>query len=423
MDYDKSRINWDTPIDTLRHSVDLAYIDLDEGELMHWKYIKREKMPNGKWRYYYDKDELKKNAKVTVDKIKTDWKSKLDAASDKAISKVNDATSGLNSLVDKAKSVINKFYDDPNNIYNVTRASYTKKLEEVKKTKEWQDIVAKKDSEYVKKNEDGSVTYLVDDYIIDKKHPILDAIDDIVSGRQVTTHEITKDSVVAGLKDYATSAIELGMLTLSFAANGLVKKFKFSQGSYDEDLAQLADTVELGADYLNSMYDSTSNIATNVRNMNEDDLTALVSNSIAQAYPNANRDDIARIVTAVTGTIKAAGSTSDHDEFVRQVSEAAPKLNNKEIENLINTVAKSTASNVSSADIEALASLVSTSAESAKQVNEGNVVKAAQTIMESDALKTQLGSNAYYQQAESVLSNLSDDEIRLLNLLIAQMRS
>lgn len=26
----------------------INYIDLDESELMHWKYIKREKLPNGK---------------------------------------------------------------------------------------------------------------------------------------------------------------------------------------------------------------------------------------------------------------------------------------------------------------------------------------------------------------------------------------
>jgi hypothetical protein len=36
----------------------IAYIDLDEGELMHWKYIKRVKLPNGKYRYYYDQSEL-----------------------------------------------------------------------------------------------------------------------------------------------------------------------------------------------------------------------------------------------------------------------------------------------------------------------------------------------------------------------------
>ena len=51
------RINLDTPISELYHEDNIAYIDLDEGELMHWKYIKREKLPNGKWRYYYDESE------------------------------------------------------------------------------------------------------------------------------------------------------------------------------------------------------------------------------------------------------------------------------------------------------------------------------------------------------------------------------
>lgn len=53
------RIEWDTPIDALMHSDTIAYIDLDEDEIMHWKYIKKERRPNGKWRYYYDwKDAL-----------------------------------------------------------------------------------------------------------------------------------------------------------------------------------------------------------------------------------------------------------------------------------------------------------------------------------------------------------------------------
>lgn len=38
----------------------IRYIDLDESELMHWKYIKKEKLPNGKVRYYYDQSELDK---------------------------------------------------------------------------------------------------------------------------------------------------------------------------------------------------------------------------------------------------------------------------------------------------------------------------------------------------------------------------
>lgn len=53
------RIDGDTPIDVLMHGNNVAYVDLDEGELMHWKYIKKTKRPNGKWRYYYDvKDAL-----------------------------------------------------------------------------------------------------------------------------------------------------------------------------------------------------------------------------------------------------------------------------------------------------------------------------------------------------------------------------
>lgn len=39
---------------------------LSEDELMHWKYIKREKV-NGKWRYYYDQSELD-NKKKNISK-------------------------------------------------------------------------------------------------------------------------------------------------------------------------------------------------------------------------------------------------------------------------------------------------------------------------------------------------------------------
>lgn len=35
-------------------------------ELRHYKYIKREKLPNGKWRYYYDVEEILKDAKAMV---------------------------------------------------------------------------------------------------------------------------------------------------------------------------------------------------------------------------------------------------------------------------------------------------------------------------------------------------------------------
>ena len=44
----------------LMHGGDINYIDLDEGEMCHFKYIKREKLANGKYRYYYDQSELDK---------------------------------------------------------------------------------------------------------------------------------------------------------------------------------------------------------------------------------------------------------------------------------------------------------------------------------------------------------------------------
>lgn len=45
--------------DKLFHGRNIRYIDLDPDELIHWKYIKRMKLSNGKYRYYYDESELK----------------------------------------------------------------------------------------------------------------------------------------------------------------------------------------------------------------------------------------------------------------------------------------------------------------------------------------------------------------------------
>ena len=47
----------------LMHTQRLAYVDLDEGEIIHFKYLKKEKLANGKWRYYYDVTQLKNDFK------------------------------------------------------------------------------------------------------------------------------------------------------------------------------------------------------------------------------------------------------------------------------------------------------------------------------------------------------------------------
>lgn len=51
----------------LYHTDNIAYIDLDPDEIMHWKYIKREKLANGKYRYYYDQSSLDTKKKATND--------------------------------------------------------------------------------------------------------------------------------------------------------------------------------------------------------------------------------------------------------------------------------------------------------------------------------------------------------------------
>lgn len=64
-------INWDTPISELMHSdttPPLGLIESDE-ELMHWKYIKREKK-NGKWVYYYDDSAYRNSIAVKDHEIK-----------------------------------------------------------------------------------------------------------------------------------------------------------------------------------------------------------------------------------------------------------------------------------------------------------------------------------------------------------------
>ena len=61
----------------------LAYIDLDEDEIMHWKYIKRVKLPNGKYRYYYDQSELDNMQKQIDENRKKSLENVLDASASK----------------------------------------------------------------------------------------------------------------------------------------------------------------------------------------------------------------------------------------------------------------------------------------------------------------------------------------------------
>lgn len=373
------RIAGNTPLSELYHSNEIETTQDDE--LKHWKYIKREKQGDG-WKYWYkDKNNPNTNPAATAntsgnsgiwkylkrEKVNGKWKytydsnaaknnskEKLNKATDNVLAKTNSAAKGLNKLVDNAKQAINKFYDDPNNMYDLNSSSYADKMTKIKETKEWKDIVARSDPEYVKNNADGTTTYMIDEYAVKKKHPLLDIASDIVSGRKVDINDITRESAVAGLKDYAIGTLRTGMLGVGVVSKVLTEKFKLQQGTYDDKIADLTGTVNEGYKYVDA---TMSTAKTGI------DRISTATNTV----PDVSAEDIAKLTAAIS-----AGKIA---------------------------------------------------AEATRSIDEGNVVKAAQLIMESDYVRSTVGNNEYYQMAESVLTNITDEEAAALALLLRELRS
>lgn len=293
-------------------------------ELYHWKYVKRERV-DGKWRYWYDDQKSKVTAKTA--KI-------ADKATESVLKTANDAPKKVNLVVNEAKKAIDKVYDDPDNIYDITPKSYEEKVAKVKETPEWKEIVERSDPEYVKKTADGGTKYLVDDYIVDKKHPVLDAVGDIVEGREITINEITKDTVVANLKEQAFGVISMGMLAATTVSKLMTEKYKLQQGTYNEQIAQLTEVANAGAKYVAD-------------------------------------------TTITTSDVEKLAKTLEASTQVEQVANA---------------------------------------------INEDKVVEAAKLIVESETVRNAANNSDYYKLAESTLSNLSEEEIMAINLLIKEMR-
>lgn len=250
--------------------------------LMHWKYIKREKVGD-KWQYTY-KDDLKTatnaaNAKIknapkaaaakvaeNTEKVKNNIaamigqqknnakevvKAAPKKAADAADKVVQKSTKVANDVGKKVMKNINDYYEK--NIYETGSHNIDAKKKEIEKTAEWQKIVKEENPEYVKKNADGSKEYLIDDYLVKKKHPTLDAIDDLGNGREISVNQIDADALAAGAKDYVDTAVQM----LGLVSYGLKTKFKLSQGSYKEELKAASETIENGAKYCNDIYEAS----------------------------------------------------------------------------------------------------------------------------------------------------------------------
>lgn len=108
------KITGDTPVGDLMHHSSID--EMSEDELMHWKYVKKEKI-KGKWKYYYDYKSLKQDVKSTLNSIgkKTN---KLVSSGKKTLSKyvnkpvkstVSRVTSGTKNIVGSVKKRVFKY--------------------------------------------------------------------------------------------------------------------------------------------------------------------------------------------------------------------------------------------------------------------------------------------------------------------------
>lgn len=159
------RIEMDTPVSMLAHGDDVHYIDLDEDEIMHWKYIRREKLPNGKYRYYYTEKELNKYKNEAAQASKNAEKSKKKY--DLAYHKYGRAKESEGKAVVRYRNAIN---NSKSNILDWiktsdtrTRASQNVKTtkKEADKAKREYEKAAKKAEQLVKKYERKKVTSFV----------------------------------------------------------------------------------------------------------------------------------------------------------------------------------------------------------------------------------------------------------------------
>lgn len=213
----------------------------DPNMLMHKKdhlYIMKKKI-NGKWRYYYDK--LK----------------------------------GTNNIYDNIKS-----------------STYEDKKKQIMETQEWKDIVARKDPEYVRTDKDGNTRYMIDDYIMNKKHPIIDGLVDYGMGRKVTITKQNADTVIAGAKDYVKMGINAVNNIMTAGVGLLTIKLKNQQGSYDKQKREIRNKINNGIKAVNDILETYNKISSNpnlVKDPAKQMATNMASNVLSSIFNRVRR--------------------------------------------------------------------------------------------------------------------------------------
>lgn len=209
-----------------------------------------------------------KKAHKYIDKYKSKLGNWVYVYKEKAKNAVKAAPKKITSTLNKAYNKFNETYDKTfkNNVYTTNQWNYDSKVEKVKRTKEWQDIVKSKNPEYVKKDKNGNYVYDIDSYMVKKKHPVIDIIDDMINNRPLSINDMSVDTILAGADDY----LQAGMAYVGVRAKALETAFKYRQGSYKDEQASIEDTIRNGAKLVNKLaeaYDENEDSIDEILNM------------------------------------------------------------------------------------------------------------------------------------------------------------
>lgn len=209
------------------------------------------------WEYNYDYlshgifSNWTKKAHKYIDKYKSKLGNWVYVYKEKAKKAVKEAPKKLTSTLNKTYNKLSETYDKTfkNNIYTTNPWNYENKVKRVEQTKEWQDIVKSKNSEYVKKDKNGNYVYDIDSYLVKKKHPVIDIIDDMINNRPLSINDVSVDTILAGADDY----VQAGMAYIGIRAKALEAAFKYRQGSYGDEQANIEETIRNGAKIVNKL--------------------------------------------------------------------------------------------------------------------------------------------------------------------------
>ena len=253
--------------------------ELPDDALMHWKYIKREKLPNGKYKYYYD---IGENQKQKFEQAEKNFYTKANQRQSAKVKNISNtrglkesdkpnastkyylSTSKLDDLADKADKAYREYYNTP--LYK-REARAEKVKENTTKVKNWakdklgydekqametaKTNAKVRGSEYAdvsKKNEHWKAQNPDSEYIKDladwqTNHYRKNAIEAWSKAQEaIKTYEKTPLAKIEKMKDYIDSAKE--WYSDPSGIKRAETEYKNAQREYENALKKLNDSSD-----------------------------------------------------------------------------------------------------------------------------------------------------------------------------------